>query len=115
VVFNTNLIFSVQKPYNASMWYVEVLVADATFHRDEALTYSSNETLAAGRVVVVPVRKKEVMGVVVGTVPKPSFAAKPIISAPSLPPLPLQQLALIGWIREYYPAPLGMTLQLFLA
>jgi primosomal protein N' (replication factor Y) len=114
VLFNTNLIFRLQKPYNAIMWYVEVLVAESSFHKDEPLTYSAEVQLPKGSIVTVPLRSKEVMGVVVATVPKPRFAAKPILNVPALPLLPAPLLDLLEWMRSYYPAPLGVTMQLFL-
>ncbi len=114
MLFNTNLIFGTQKPYNATMWYVEVIVADATYHRDEPLTYSAPEELEAGRIVIVPLRQKEVIGVVVATVRRPSFTVKPILEVTDLPPLPDKLIALLNWMRGYYPAPLGITAQLFL-
>lgn len=96
------------------MWYVQVLVAEATFHKDEPLTYSSEKQLPAGSIVMVPLRAKEVMGVVVATVPKPRFAAKPVLDVANLPLLPTPLLELLEWMRDYYPAPLGITMQLFL-
>ena len=95
------------------MGYVEVLVADATYHGQEALTYSSETPLEKGRVVTVPLRAKEVIGVVTDTVGKPTFTAKPVISAPALPALPEPLLELWQWMRGYYPAPMGVLTQLF--
>ena len=96
------------------MTYVEVLVADAAYHGNEALTYSSNEPLHAGQLVLVPLRKKQVLGIVVDQVRKPSFAVKPVVSVAALPSLPKALLSLLAWMREYYPAPLGVITQLFL-
>jgi primosomal protein N' (replication factor Y) len=96
------------------MNYVEVLVADATYHGGDALTYSADEMLHAGQVVVVPLRRKEVLGIVLRQVPKPSFAAKPVSGAPMLPVLPAALLGLVEWLQEYYPAPLGVITQLVL-
>ena len=96
------------------MWYVEVFVAHATYHKNEPLTYSSEAELQPGRIVTVPLRSKEVLAIVTATVPKPKFAAKPIISAPQLPPLPGPLQELLVWMKGYYPAPLGLTTQLFL-
>jgi primosomal protein N' (replication factor Y) (superfamily II helicase) len=98
----------------ASMYYLEALVAGATFHGDGALTYSSERELPAGTIVVVPLRNKQVLGVVTQTVPKPSFAVKPIVDAPDLPPLPQPMLDLMDWMKTYYPSPLGIITQQFL-
>jgi len=96
------------------MWYVEVLVADAAYHKDEPLTYESPTKLDAGRIILVPLRNKQVYAIVAGLVPKPAFPVKRIINIPDLPALPSAQLRLLNWLREYYPAPLGTIVQLFL-
>lgn len=96
------------------MWYVEVLVADAAYHKNEALTYSSDTELEAGRIVMVPLRSKTVLGVITRVVEKPAFSTKQLVTLPQLPPLPQPLLDLLSWLRGYYPAPLGMIVQLFL-
>lgn len=96
------------------MQFVEVLVADASYHGGEALTYSSTEVLHAGAIVLVPLRRKEVLGIVVRQVPEPGFAAKPVHGAPPLAPVPAPLLSLLLWLKTYYPAPLGVITQLFL-
>jgi primosomal protein N' (replication factor Y) len=64
---------------------------------------------------MVPLRRKQVLGIVAGirTV-KPSFAVKPIISGPFTAYVPAQLLELLAWMKEYYPAPLGVLAQLML-
>jgi primosomal protein N' (replication factor Y) len=96
------------------MQYVEVLVAGATYHGDEALTYCSEEELAAGAIVLVPLRNKQVLGVVTGVVAKPTFKVKPITETVDLPPLPGQLIKLMFWIKSYYPSPFGVITQQFL-
>lgn len=96
------------------MYYVEVLVGDATFHGAEPLTYGSETPLSAGTLVYVPLRRKQVLGVVTATVGKPAFATKPVTSVIALPPLPTPLVALLDWMRTYYPAPLGILTQLLL-
>lgn len=96
------------------MWYVEVIVASATYHKDAALTYSSAARLEPGALVQVPLQRKTVPGVVVRGVQKPDFKVKPIAQALAIPHLPEPSLLLLQWMREYYPAPLGIIAQLFL-
>lgn len=96
------------------MRYVEVVVASTYYHKNEPLTYSSESELPRGAIVTVPLRNKEVTAVVTSEVPKPAFPTKSILDAPDLPPLPQALLKLLDWMREYYPAPLGITAQLFL-
>jgi primosomal protein N' (replication factor Y) len=97
------------------MHYVEVLVGEASYHGSEPLTYSSPATLGSGRLVMVPLRHKQVLGVVVRAHSKrPSFPVKPVTEIPDLPPLPASLVELLHWIIAYYPAPLGILTQLFL-
>lgn len=106
--------FLPSKPYNANMEYLEVLVSGATFHGDEALTYSHSRILAKGSVVMVPLRNKAVLGIVLGTGKKPAFAVKPLLEAPELPPLPRPMIELLLWMKQYYPSPFGIITQQFL-
>lgn len=100
------------KLYNATMHYVEILVAEASFHGQEALTYSSEAPLNIGQLAYVQLRNKEVLGVVTNShTRKPAFTVKPIISVPDIPPLPLHLLKIADWMRTYYPAPLGTIAQ----
>ncbi len=96
------------------MVFVEILVGDATFHGSEPLTYGSDQPLAAGTLVLVSLRRKQVLGVVTASVPKPAFTVKPILHVPDLPPIPAALIKLLLWMRSYYPAPLGILTQLLL-
>jgi primosomal protein N' (replication factor Y) len=96
------------------MRYVEVLVADATFHGGEPLTYGCEQSLSVGALVTVPLRNKQVLGVVFGMVQKPSFTVKPIIAVAALPAIPPAIMGLFAWMKDYYPAPLGVLTQLML-
>lgn len=92
---------------------MEVLVAEASYHGNEPLTYSSETPLERGCLVLVPLRKKEVLGVVVAQVPKPSFTAKSVVSVPDLPRFPEESLQALLWLHHYYPSPLGVITQQF--
>lgn len=94
------------------MHYIEVLPAEASFHGKGALTYSADQPLVMGSLVVIPLRSKKVMGVVTAVVSQPTFAVKPITEVISLPPLPSQLIELLDWLKTYYPAPLGIITQL---
>jgi len=96
------------------MHFVEVLPGDASYHGTGPLTYSSEQPLPVGTLVSIPLRRKQILGVVVATVQKPSFAAKPLADVPALPPLPRQLIDLVEWMKRYYPAPLGVITQLVL-
>jgi primosomal protein N' (replication factor Y) len=80
-------------------------------------TYRIPETegdrVVPGARVVVPVRRRELIGVVVDadTAP-PTAAAKDILAVPDAEPaLSPALLATAEWISGYYAAPLGLTLK----
>ncbi|CAN5809333.1 primosomal protein N' [soil metagenome] len=83
-------------------------------------TYRIPETLAdrvtPGARVVVPVRRRELIGIVVeGDAAAPQAAARDILAAPDdHPAVPSGLLATGRWIAEYYGAPLGLTLKCML-
>lgn len=96
------------------MYFVEVAVAGAAYHGDAALTYSSEQPLSQGSIVIVPLRRTLVLGIVLKHVSKPSFAAKPISSIADVPVLPPVLLGLMTWMKQYYPSSMGIITQQFL-
>ena len=80
-------------------------------------TYRISETLGdrvvPGARVVVPVRRRELIGLVVAVdTPPPAAAAKEVLAVPdSEPALSPALLATAAWIAGYYAAPLGLTLK----
>jgi primosomal protein N' (replication factor Y) len=101
--------------YNATMHYAEILVADQSYHGLDALTYGSEEPIYLGSLAFVPLRNKQVLGVIIGiSQKKPSFKTRPITSIVDAPALPNHQIMLLQWMRKYYPAPLGIIVQQFL-
>ncbi|HEX8226978.1 MAG TPA: primosomal protein N' [Candidatus Saccharimonadales bacterium] len=91
--------------------YYTVLVASAQYHGTEALTYSSDGEILIGAIVLVPMQRAAILGVVTGTSGKPRFATKDILEVFDVPPLPAALIRLTEWMQEYYPAPLGMIAQ----
>ncbi len=83
-------------------------------------TYRIPETLAdrivPGARVVVPVRQRELVGIVTAlTDTPPEQSARDILSAPDAEPaLPEALLETARWISGYYGAPLGLTLRAML-
>jgi primosomal protein N' (replication factor Y) (superfamily II helicase) len=96
------------------MQYFEVLVADQSFKGANALTYHYFEQLPVGQIVSVPIKNKQVFGVISRQVTKPKFPTKPLSPAEHTAPLPEQLIGLATWITKYYPAGIGVTLQQFL-
>jgi primosomal protein N' (replication factor Y) len=80
-------------------------------------TYRIPETLAdrvvPGARVVVPVRRRELIGIVVtADAPAPEAQPRDILAAPDEEPaVPGGVLAVAEWIAGYYGAPLGLTLK----
>lgn len=87
-------------------------MASQRFHGQESLTYSSDQQLTIGQVVRVELQRKLVIGIVESEVAKPTFAAKPISQSWDVK-VPKSSLQLLGWMKEYYPAPLGVLTELF--
>lgn len=83
----------------------------------EPYTYRIPEALAAratpGSRVVVPVRRRQVIGIVTAVdVEAPSVEARDILAAPDdEPAVPLPLLRTAEWMARYYAAPLGMALK----
>ncbi len=83
-------------------------------------TYRIPETLAdrvtPGARVVVPVRRREMIGIVLeADAPAPEAAAREILAAPDdLPAVPEGLLATARWVAEYYGSPIGLTLKAML-
>lgn len=81
------------------------------YHGTEALTYSAETALQPGALVKVSLRNRNVLGVTLRAVPKPSFAVKPVAAVAPFPPLPEESLELLKWLYAYYPAPLGAVVR----
>ena len=96
------------------MHYVEVFVAEAGYQKLEPLTYSSQDKLPAGTLVLVPYGRKAVAGFVFQSVNKPNFATKSILQILSDKRLPPKTRAFYEWISGYYPSGSGALTQLFI-
>ena len=83
-------------------------------------TYGIPDTLSdrvvPGTRVVVPVRRRELIGVAVEVdVERPAAAARPVLAVPDVEPaLSPALLATAKWMAGYYGAPLGLTLKAIL-
>jgi primosomal protein N' (replication factor Y) (superfamily II helicase) len=93
------------------MYYYLVWVRSSRYHGSDALTYASPTLLKAGTIIQVPLQKETVPGVVVGTTSKPRFQTKELSMEYGLPPVPGHALKLATWLKDYYPAPLGIITQ----
>jgi primosomal protein N' (replication factor Y) len=96
------------------MYFYEVLVSSQQFHGKEPLTYQSEQELPVGNIVVVSLRNTPVVGVVLRSVPMPTFKTKSVDKVVAKTLVPKTTLELLEWLRTYYPAPLGILAQILL-
>ena len=80
----------------------------------EELTYSSDDSLLPGQVVLVPVGRRVVPGMVIKKVAQPDFATKKILQVLYSKPLPQHLLKTIGFIHDYYMVSSGSAVSLVL-
>lgn len=81
----------------------------------DLLTYSSSEEIACGVLVMIPLRGKEVFGIVLSVVSKPTFKTREIIEIfYEKPVLDEKALSLAHWMSEYYTSSLPSVLSTFL-
>lgn len=95
--------------YNETMFYEVVPTG-----RTEGLTYNYHDSLLHGQIVLVPVGKRAVPGVVIKKVAQPNFKTKSILKVLYSKPLPKHLISAMEFIHDYYLAPLGATVSLVL-
>jgi len=96
------------------MYYYLVAPTIIVRKGDDAFTYHSEQQLAVGGIVRISVGKKEVTGLIIKKVAKPSFVTKPIINELTDRPVPAPLIELAQWIKTYYATPLPTVLQTML-
>ena len=82
--------------------------------RTEALTYEYGDSLVTRQVVMVPIGRRVVPGVIVKKVAQPDFKTKPILKVLYSKPLPKHLLETVEFIHNYYLAPSGAAVSLML-
>lgn len=97
--------------YTSSMFYYFVWVRSNRYHGSEALTYFSPKRLRVGQIVEVELQNQNVLGVVTGLTTEPRFQTKEIVRILDIPALPAHMLRLVNWLKDYYPASLGIITQ----
>lgn len=87
--------------YNITMFY-EVIPTEIFRSGGDVLTYSSDLKLQPGQLVLVPLGRKTVLGIVYKRVAKVDFPTKPITKLLFPVPLPAHLLHTIFWLAQYY-------------
>ncbi|MEI7539149.1 MAG: primosomal protein N' [Candidatus Saccharibacteria bacterium] len=93
------------------MHYYEVAPNKIIRAGSESFTYASADPLLVGQIVLVEIGKKQIIGLVLHEVSKPSYATKPITSIVEQTPIPTQLVKLALWLSLYYVTPLAVVLQ----
>ncbi len=96
------------------MHYYEVAPNQIIRAGSSAFTYASEKELTIGTIVAVEVGKKQLVGVVIRAVNKPTYQTKLITSIVEDQPLPTQLVDLAGWLSTYYATPFATVLQTIL-
>ena len=98
--------------------FLSVVTAEHSSFGSEGLTYQTDEQIMPGSLVMVPLRKQEVEGMVISVQsekPDTSFEVKSIIRVISKKPiLPPALLKTLQWLRGYYCCSARQALQIFL-
>ncbi|MDD5055238.1 MAG: primosomal protein N' [Candidatus Peribacteraceae bacterium] len=98
--------------------FLSVVTAEQSSFGSEGLTYQTNDHVSLGCLVLVPLRKHEVEGIVIAMQqekPETSFEVKSIIRVISDKPLlPTALLKTFQWLRGYYCCSARQAMQIFL-
>ncbi|MCL1839905.1 primosomal protein N' [Candidatus Saccharibacteria bacterium] len=93
------------------MYYYEVAPTKIFRASSDILTYEHDQPLSPGTIVIIPLGKKTVPGLLVKQVKKPRFPTKPIEKILYDQPLPPHLQQSILWLSKYYSCPLPTVLQ----
>lgn len=96
------------------MHYYEVAPNQLVRAGSTAFTYASTEPLVPGNVVVIEVGKKQLIGLVIKEVKKPSYKTKEITQLVEKDPLPEALLQTALWMSSYYATHLACVIQTIL-
>lgn len=86
--------------------FYEVIPTEVYRAGGGALTYSSDQPLKPGHIVLIPLGKRVITGIVSKKVPKVDFPTKPIVKLLHPYPIPSHLLKSISWLSKYYLSPL---------
>lgn len=93
------------------MYFYEVAPTKVVRDGSNVFTYHAAEQYVPGQVVMVPIGKRSLVGIVMRSVPKPSYQTREITKSLEAQPLPPALLKTITWIADYYVTHLALALQ----
>lgn len=96
------------------MHYYEVAPNQIIRADCDTFTYSSQETLNIGQIVLIEVGKKQIVGIILHKTNKPSYPTKSILTVIEPAPLPRELIELSLWLSKYYLTPLALVLRLII-
>lgn len=96
------------------MYYYEVAPSQIIRSDSFVFTYASDTELAIGQIVTIEVGRKQCVGLIMRTAPKPSYATKPVASIIESTPLPVSLIRVSEWLASYYGSHLATVLQTIL-
>ena len=96
------------------MYYYEVAPKQIIRLDNDSFTYKSKNNLEIGKIVLVEVGKKKLIGIIIKKTTKPNYETKEIYEIIEENPLPDQLVQLALWISLYYSTPLAKVLQTIL-
>ncbi len=94
--------------------FFEVIPTEVYRSGGGALTYSSAEKLRPGQIVLIPLGRKTVTGIVYKQVKSVDFPTKPVTKLLCPIPLPAHLLKAAFWLAKYYLSPLPLTANLLI-
>lgn len=96
------------------MNYYEVAPTKIARMGNDSFTYSSENELPIGTLVIIELGKKQLPGIILTKTQEPTYETKLIISVIEQTPLPPQLIATARWMSHYYATPLATVLQTIL-
>jgi primosomal protein N' (replication factor Y) len=96
------------------MYYYEVAPKQIIRLDNDTFTYKSKDDLEIGKIVLIEVGKKKLIGIIIKKTSKPKYETKEISEIIEENPLPKQLVSLALWISQYYCTPLAKVLQTIL-
>ena len=92
------------------MQYYEVAPTKIVRVNATVFTYHAEMSLPPGTIVKIPVGKQTQLGVIIRSVPKPSFTTRAVTELVEQLPIPLPLLETALWMSEYYATHLATVL-----